>query len=63
MTIKKYTITFKIDNFPEIETEVKAESEDEAKQKAYNVIIQEHPELKDKPVNKTTSFSSNQQDE
>ena len=63
MTTKKYTITFKIDNFPEVKTEVDAASENEAKQKAYDIIIQEHPELKNKPINETRSFSSNLQDD
>ena len=55
--IKKYIITFKIGNFPEVKTEVESESENDAIQKAYDIVIQEHPELKDKPINETRSTS------
>jgi hypothetical protein len=58
MTTKNYVITFKIGTFPELKIKVEADSENEARKKAYDIVIQEHPELKDKPINETGAISS-----
>jgi hypothetical protein len=60
MALRNYTITYKLGNYPEITQELKAESEEEAKQKAYDKIIQEDPELKKLPINFTGCFGSDQ---